>query len=327
MIHIRPGLLLTVALLSQIFWAWGCGEDPSASPEPETTGPDSAVQEDEPAAAEPAVHYERSLVFLGGSADSVLVVPWAFHTHRSGTTEMRERGVWLARQNSWERLTYEADTTRTAPAPWRVLPGESIRLVVGEGDRIQSLLFREGGREMETSLGIILAEWTGAGREMIRFHRGTLGLPSGTSEGFLADLVLSWNQDPGDWIFLQGGDRFQALLVEDDVPEDPTHRGPGATYRAWTRMAVREARWPGVEVTWEELRAFEPARRDIPGRWIVESRSGEITGELDAEGSSLSVGEGDGPILPLHGFFQVRGEIRMEGESFAVTGIIAHRQH
>jgi len=321
-----PNQLATLLALLPLALAAGCADPPEPEPGAEMPTPEPRT-EAEPDPSEPSSRYERSLVFLHGHSDSALAAPWTFHTRRSSGGEIRERGVWLAREGSWELLAMEADTARSNSPPWRILPGESIRLVVGEGDRLRSLLFRDAARAMETSPGIVLAEWTGSSAEMVRFHRGSIVLPATSTEGFVLDLVRTWGSVPGDWIFLQGGDRFQALLVE----EDPRSRAGGdrarSNYLAWTRMAVREARWPAVQVAWEDLRAFEPSRRDIPARWTLESGGHEIAGELESVGSLLSAGEGDGPILPLAGFFQVRGEIRMEGETFQVSGIIAHRQH
>jgi hypothetical protein len=321
----RPNRILIVTLLP-FGGLVGCADPPAPATEPEEDRAARVAAVEEPRSPDEPRLYGRTLAFLSSDPDSALAAPWIFTTERTADGEIREKGAWLGRRGSWELLAQETDTIRSALSPWRILPGRSIRLVVGEADRIEALVFRQPPREMETSVGIVLAEWTGVANETVRFHRSTLSLPAATTAGFLLDLARAGEDQAQDWIFLQGGDLFQALLLE--PPEAVTEEGDdeGVIYRAWTRLAVREAHWPRVRVGWEELRPFEPARRDIPVRWTIGGEDGGLEGELESVGSHLSAGVGEGPILPVHGFFQVVGEIRMEGDTVPVTGLIGHRQ-
>lgn len=321
----RPRVRALVTLLGLAVFVGACGDQPLPAPPDETTA-DPASRAEARADDSVSVAFERAVVFLASDGDSTLVAPWIFRTRRLTTEEHRTRGTWLGREGSWEELTLEEDTTPASRTPWRILPGPTVRLVMGRNDALERLILRAGTRQAETTLGMLLAEWSGPSGETIRFHRGTLTLPAGQRDGFILDLThppAEAEDTPPDWIFVHGGDEFQAMFLEGTPVSEP--RSPGA-FRAWTRVAVREAIWPEIQVEWAEVRAFERARRDIPARWSVASPGEELTAELVVVGSHLTAGEGDSPLLPLDAFFEVTGEVRVEGESFQVTGVVRHRQ-
>lgn len=317
----KPLLHPFVRALAALAVLAACDDGPSPAPPGGAPAPSGPAEE---AGAE-AVH-ERALVFLSADADSTLAVPWTFRTHVLPGSEVRERGVWLARDGRWERLAGETDSTQRTRAPGRILPGRSVRLIVGPEGALEVLVLSDPAPPLETRIGLPLAQWPGAGDESLRFHRAVLSLPSGDHDGYLLDLSMvrtEPSEPPGDWMFLHGGERLQAAFVE---------RGGGggdrspARFRGWTRYAVREATWPELIVEWDEVGAFDAARRDVPARWSVSSPGGEVSGELDVVGRLLWAGEGDGPILPVGGFMEVEGEIRIEGETLPVRGIVHHRQ-
>jgi hypothetical protein len=301
----------------------GCGDTGLPLP----AGEESSVQG--PGASDPgeleAIH-ERALVFLSRDPDSTIVVPWLFRTELRTHADTRERGVWFSREGSWERLVAETDSMTERRAPWSIIPGRDIRMVVGADGGLETLMVRDPTRPLEMRVGIPLAQWPELGEESVRFHRATVSVPSGEVEGYLLDLSTArrgTDPAPRDWIFLQAGDALQAALVEQTGEEGPRAR---TRYRAWTRWAVRERVWPDVVVEWAEVRPFERARRDIPVRWLIHSPGREMQGELESVGQALEVGEGDGPLLPVEGFIQVEGVLRVGGDVFQVTGTVHHRQ-
>lgn len=266
------------------------------------------------------------MVFLSTEGDSAVVVPWLFRTHPGETDAVRDRGLWLAREGSWEVLHRDTLRTPAAGSPWRIVPGGPVRLVVGQDDGVERLIFREGPRELELVPGEFLAEWTNPEGSTFRLHRGTATFPAGTVDGFVLDLLRLWTGEegrPGDWLFLHAGDGAQILLEERAPHAVP--RSPGQ-FRGWSRVAFQQQPWPEVEVSWEEVRAFEPARRDIPTEWRLASPGSEVEGTLRAVSSHLSAGQGEGPLLPVSAFFEVEGDLRILGESFEVRGLVRHLQ-
>jgi len=276
---------------------------------------------------EPGPWHERSFVFVSADTDSVVALPWSFHTRQIGEREVRQRDAWLGADGAWDLLASELDTGRVRSDAERILPGRSLRIRVGAGDAVTALTFRTGEGEIEALPGLLLAEWTGAPQEVVRFHRARIGLESNELEGFLMDLSVrggpgdDWT---GDWLFVQGGDFLQAAFRE--LPHTLEAGSEPRPYQGWTRIAVRNRHWPGIELEWAEVRSFEQARRDIPVRWTLRSQDGELTGDLHSVAQHLSTGEGEGPLLPVKALFQIEGEIRHLGDTVGVVGILRHRQ-
>ena len=322
-------LLALVVVLALGLLTWGCD---SAAPEAVDPAPLPASPPAEPLPEAtdtevPAQAHHRNLVFLSRDADSTVVVPWTFHGVRAGPAEARGRGVWLARGGSWERLVQEVEEGGGHGSAWQILPGPGVGLVVGSEGGLESLRLRNAPPELRTRVGILLADWSTSPREAVRFHQAVTELEGEEVPGFLLDhgsTIGPGQQPPGDWVFVHGGDVFQGFFqaVSPARAEDPVL----PTWMGWTRIAVRERRWSAMEVAWDEMRAFEDARRDIPTRWELRSPEGELEVTLESVGSFLEAGEGDGALLPVDAFFTVQGEARFEGDTVAVRGVVRHRQ-
>jgi hypothetical protein len=315
----------------------GCGDPPPSPPVQEESAPTTmdTTPSGQARSHTPQGFYERSLAFVSADGDSVLIAPWSFRIRRDSQEEIRERDVRLGWLGSWEALAVDVDTGAVLGDSWRIVPGNRIRMIMGEGDALEEIFLRDPFLEMATDVGLPLARWTGSPREVARFHRGTTRLAPGEDEdaverdGFLLDLGVSSGSVEGgwqDWIFVHSGDFFQGAFLQRAEPEGTEGDVAMNTFEGWTRFAVRERRWPSVEVEWTEVRSFEDARRDIPVAWKLRTAEGEMEILLEAESSHLSTGEGDGAVLPVDAFFQLRGELRMEGDTVPLLGVIRHRQ-
>ena len=286
---------------------------------------DSATTPATPSVGE--VVYDREFVFLSFEADSLVLVPWFFRARSASGVVHHEQAAWLARSGEWETLGREAHDGPTTRFPWRVLPGESIRLIVGPEERVRSLLLRDPPRELETVLGDLMTEWANPGFGAVRMFRSRTLFPSGEVPGVVIDVSRRWEPsertEPGDWMFLHSGQGVQLFMEGESA-----HDGPGAfvSYRGWTRVALRDLRWPELRAEWDEVRPYEAARRDVPTRWSFSTPDGEVEGSIEATSSNLLVAEGTGPILPLVGLFEVSGVLSVEGEEFPVVGFVRHGQ-
>ncbi len=324
-----PLLLVMVAILTALLALAACESEGEEQPEavlpPTTTLPAEPLPETDPEA--PLEGHHRHLVFVSRDADSTTVVPWVFQGLRAGTSETRGRGVWIGRGGTWERLVNEAEEAGAVGEAWQIVPGPGIGLVVSAEGRLESLRLRSAPPALRTRLGIVLADWSTAPREGVRFHRAVTEVEGEGVEGFLVDYagITGPGQQPrGDWLFLQGGDVFQAFFVAVTPATAETPVLP--TWMGWTRIAVRERRWSALEMEWDEMRAFEDARRDIPTRWELRSPEGELEVVVESVGSHLEALEGEGALLPVEAFFTVRGEASFDGETVAVHGVLRHRQ-
>lgn len=268
--------------------------------------------------------YERNLVFTTLSGDSAFLVPWLMSAETlPGSVHRRARGL-LARGGSWDAFfdeTFETPPTRT---PWRILPRGALRLLVGEGDAVESLVYAEAQRQLEVELtGAPLIEWTGPRGQTFRVLEGAIYVQDQRVAGLVLDMARVHEADvhaQGDWAFLTSGDSLQVIL------ESPSAAPPGtpAGYRAWARLDFRDLQWPAVTVDWAEVAAFQPARQDIPTSWTLASGGNDLTGVLQVQSAHVQPGTGEGPILPVDALFLVSGTLRLEERSYPVRGLFRH---
>lgn len=270
--------------------------------------------------------YERHIVFLTAQGDSTLVVPWSFSARtKPGGVDRSVRG-WLARSDSWDPFVEEVWESPPTRVPWRILPRGPARIIVGSGDAVERIFFEEGPRRLEVILGDLLVEWTGQRAQTFRVHQGSTLLSSRQVPGFVLDMARAWRAEdppPGDWVFLISGDSLQVVMED----QDRNGNSSGGSFSGWGRVDFADQQWEGLQLVWSEVRAFEPARRDVPMSWQIQSGSSEIEGFLDAVSPLLEVGEGEGPMLPVDALYQVSGTLTLEGREFPVRGIIRHQQH
>ncbi len=314
-------ILLTAAGL---LTASGCDRDPPPErPGARGTGAGTGTLVTTPAPRE--LVFDREFLFLSVSSDPAIAIPWFFRSRAQVGGVRRDRSVWLQRGETWEALVQESTLGPTSRTPWRLLPEGTVRLIVGEEDRVEALLLRNGPAELETRLVEFLTEWTRPTGDPVRLFQARAVFPSGPVEGYVLDLPRSWEAPasaPGDWMFLVEGNRLQLFLEE--IPSPPEARIP-TRYRGWSRSESEPGMWSSVTVRWEDMRPFELARRNIPARWTI-SAAGSLAGELVSSSSHLTAGEGDGPILPVSGLFGVSGTLRVEGREAFVVGVVRHVQ-
>src|SRR6185295_2216289 len=104
-------------------------------------------------------------------------------------------------------------------------------------------------------------------------------------------------------------------------------KGSVGPFEGWGRLKDQsEIPWRDMTVSWVETRAFEPARREVPVKWSFAAGNGEMAGDLEAKGSHIEAGEGEGPLLPLDGLFEVSGTLRIGDADYPVRGVVRHVQ-
>lgn len=324
------------ALLAGLVLVWGCADDP---PPPAESPPLDSVARDAPP-TERARVYERVLAFTtleGGvpaadpeapASDTMLVVPIFFSARTTPEGVLRRIRGWVARGGAWESFADEEWRGPPSRTPWRVVPRGPVRLVVGDGGAIETVIFRDPPRLLELDLGEELVEWTGTDGSTFHLEGSSALLGSRSFEGVTLDLARGRDLEdgsPGDWAFLVSGDSLQMVL------ESPTEAPPGteSAFQAFGRVDFRRFQWPDVTVEWTESRAYEPARRDVPGAWrFVSSGPGgpQISGSFSSRSSQLTTGSGEGPVLPVDALFIVSGTVELEGSEYPVQGLYRHRR-
>jgi hypothetical protein len=316
-----PTIPLPTAVTLLLILLSGCG------PAGETPAGDGTPTEEagQPTRNFQGRSYERHIVFLTARGDSTLVVPWSFTARtKPGGVDRSVRG-WLARSDSWDPFVNEVWESPPSRVPWRILPHGPARIIVGPGEALERIFFQEGPRRLEVTLGDLLVEWTGRRAQTFRIHEGETVLSSGQVPGFVLDLTRSWTAEdppPGDWAFLLSGDSLQVVLEG----QDPVQNPEGSTFQGWGRVGFSDAQWDGLRLSWSEVRSFEPARRDVPMSWLIQSGSSQLQGVLNAVNPLLEAGVGEGPMLPVEALYQVTGTLTVDGREFPVHGLIRHQQ-
>jgi hypothetical protein len=316
----RKAAFLSCLLLVGVF---ACSRDQEGSPP--ASEPEAAV--DSVTETFQGRVFERDIVFLSARIDSMLLVPWLMSARTVPGGVRREARGLLGRADAWE--AFFSDTWETPPTrvPWRVVPRGQMRLVVGDNDVIQEIIFDEGPRQLEVALEnqSPLAEWAGQQGETVRLLNGSLVLTSTRVPGLIMDLTRGRQAREGaggDWAFLVDGDSLRLVL---QAPQFLEPGAPGA-FRAWALMGEQELDWPSVTVTWTETRAFERARREVPVKLTATSSTNDLRIDLEVRTAEVQAGEGEGPQLPVDAVFEVEGTVRMGDDSYPVKGLLRHIQ-
>ena len=306
------------AALALSFLLYTCGGD---APAPPVTEPGLQPNQNSDSNFEDGL-YERNVVFVTVGADSAIIVPWFFRSSSSEQGVERVAEGWLARAGLWEPFFYDLWTTEPTRTPNRIHPRGPMDLVVGTGGTLERILFAEGQRQLEVVIDEGMSDWSGNRGETFRVHRGAALFGDQRVEGMVLDMNrarLREGSEPGEWMFITGPRRL-AIVVESP--------GGPPVYTAWGRRGEEEFRWPEVEVEWSSVRPFDEARRDVPVGWEIRSLTGNVDVEitLASAGMELRAEEGEGPILPVDGLFQVTGSVVLAGDSIEVRGLVRHVQ-
>ncbi len=304
--------------LGLVLGLWACGP----APVPRGDATEATPDEPMPVSEGPGRSYERMLVFLSDDTDEPMLLPWRFVARTRPGGVDRSVNATLLSGGTWEGFFSSAWSGPPSRAPWRLLPHEGMSLIVGANDRVDNVIFREPPNELDLDVGPETVDWSGPRGEDLRVNRATLLVANVPTPGSVVDVSRNWrpaDRAPGDWIVLVSGDSVQLLL------EGETEGGE-TPYRGWGRADERELQWPSLSVVWDEVRAYEPARRDVPDTWSVVSDNGELVGAVSVESSQLWTGEGPGPQLPVEALFLVRGTMTLLGAEYSVWGLVQHTQ-
>jgi hypothetical protein len=297
-----------------------CGDAaPEPAAEPADAGPSAAVA----GAAVPV--FERSFVFAGFAGDSILLVPWMMRTVARPDSVIREAHGWLGRRGTWDSFYAERWTTPPSRAPSRILPHGALRLLVQEDDLVDGIIFGDGARRLELTLGEVEATWGGPRGETIELMAGAAFLAGQRVEGMVAHMArASVGAAPpgGDWGVLVSGDSMRLVLAA-----DVEHGGEvEPVYRGYADMGGEERLSTEVRVAWTATEAFPPARRDVPVEWRLSTEDGSLRGELVVVTSHIEAGTGPGPLLPVRALHEVEGQVSTPDGAYPVQGLLVHER-
>jgi len=269
--------------------------------------------------------YERSFVFMTATGDSLLLVPWLLETTPDSNMVFREARGWVGRGGTWEPFLTERWQTTPTRYPARILPYGTFRIVVGDRDRVDGIIYMDGPRNLELALGSSVAQWSGPREERFRLLEASFRLGEERLNGIVLDMARLHSYDRparGDWAFLISGDSLQIVVqgdMEHDIETPPNYRG-------WGWLDSEELQWPSLKIDWVQMSAYQPARRNLPVSWTLSSPNASVVGTLEVLASEIITGTESGPVLPIQALFEVAGTISIDSLSFPVRGLFSHRK-
>lgn len=270
--------------------------------------------------------YNREFVFVGGNAETPVVVPFDFQTV-DGEGEMLDRGVrgWLARGDAWDRFVDETFETSRTGGVWRVVPGGDLTVLAGGSTEVETIAFEEGDRRLRLDVGRPTTGWNEAGSSRFRLLSGRLTVGPEALSGPLFEMLRADRNAEDGWpeggdsdvLFLTAGDSIFVVIGTDSREESDS-------IYAWVRTSLGERNLSDVELRPGGLRPFEDARRDIPMRWSFRIPSLGIAGTVEAGGFNAVLGPERGGRRAVEIRYAVKGTMQLGDSRYDTLGMVRH---
>lgn len=277
--------------------------------EPPSGDPAAASDRARPPEPLPRARYRTELTFVGTGVPPSLLHLRFDNVTDSASLRVRYRG-WFAGEQ-WSAILEHRDSLPVPRAAWRVLPTGGLRVLVGEGGELASIVVAldEGPLRLD-SRGAIAAWNSSTGqRESLRLAELLDG--SGAETGLLLSRQSARSEDetvsPAVGQYFLVGDTLGngVLLMRDSsLPDAPV------TARTW---------FDGVEAEWNRALILTLAAPEgSPGRWSFDIPAAGLNGELRGTGPRWNELGPEGPGFDI---FRIDGTLALDGEPWTVSGI------
>ncbi|HEX7051588.1 MAG TPA: hypothetical protein VF188_15380 [Longimicrobiales bacterium] len=259
----------------------------------------------------PATSYDRQLVFVSDSARPPVAAVFHFTAAGGADSVPRTARAWLERDSAWTPVLGMTWTGAPMREPWRLVPHGSLRLVVGDGDELEALVYRApDGFRLRPSP--IIADWSPTATARFRLREAEFLLPGDRFAGMLLDIqTLTVEPDSGalNEAFLTDGNELHLVIA---TPEASAESSPAV--RAWLRLRGGEETWDAVSLARDSARAAwrltEPGR-SLSGMFHTLGRELVLAPEPTAPQDSAAV--------RIH---VVTGWVELRGERHDVIGVV-----
>lgn len=300
-----------------------CGEPPPI-PESADVPELTAARPGVPAAA----RYLTTYAFASAGGDAAFYA--AFTNETGGSRLQRDYAAWLSSEGSWTRLLGVRDTLPVPRAGWRLLPTDSLGILVGDGAQVVGLRFRTGEDEVYLRLGTEIAAWTAATGQLQALYLAGLETAAGPRAGFVffhrAVRPLGSPGTPSaDRVFLLADTLGNALLIEASVqPGEPAvartwlHGMPGSWSDVTLEPTYSDSSEQAAPANSGEATAAADSAR-APTGWLFVIPQADLSGELritPAEDASAPAS------ASARGAIRISGELVADGESFRFLGLL-----
>lgn len=224
----------------------------------------------------------------------------------TATDLIRDYRGWLAEGVGWREILRLRDTLPVPRAAWRVLPGEGLDVLVGDGPEILGLVLEDSTHRFQLLAGPVIAEWTGPTGQRELLRHASLVRDSLSEPGFLffrrAGRSSAAPKDRGeDELFLLADALGNGLLV-------------ARTGTLGETEAVAWSWFDGVAASW-----FDATIQPAPARAAPSQTSGSPGWSLSIPSASFAAELRRSAERP--GFALVTGTLLFEGKTRPVHGI------
>lgn len=277
----------------------------------------------------PPSSFDRRFLFLPeAGASPITAIVFDFGVLHDSEATRRTARVLLA-DSAWSLLMDEAWRMDPMREPWRLVPHQSLRILVGETGDVEAL--RLDGDSIRFLPGPTLAEYAPDGATQFQLRDAVLQLDSVRLQGVLLDLQSARPLDEAD------SPPPRDLARTDTAPASPVgytadalvlddagfrmvigHSATGPI--VWLHHPQWQDVWDGAALAPAEYGLAQPAGRTVPIAWHLILASGDTAAELRVAGTDYATGTDD----RLHGAALVRGWIEISGERRDLRGVLRH---
>lgn len=298
-----------LGLLVAFVYACGGSEGPRS-----TTGSGGAQGSGE------AASYARNFILLSRQADAPVAAVLDFTADENSDSIHRSAAAWLLTDGAWRRLLQASWQTEPVREPWRLVPHEELRLLVGDRGEIEALVHRADSTGFRLVPSVAVAEWSAGDAAQFRLRRGELRLQDRSIVGVLLDLqtgARAAGAATADVAFLTDGEGAHLILAENGTGSISARLFRDAEELVWeelklTPLAAEVS--PGAEGAVHEVADAEARTAGHADGWRIAGTSDDFAGELRATGDSLdtpAAGAGAGvQTVVVDGWIEARGERR-----------------
>ena len=280
-----------------------------------------------PAAVTAPTEYDEALVFFGTEDGPTTALAVDFSNYASFDGLHRRYRGWLLDRAGWHPIL--DDERRDAPtrAPWRIMPTDTLRLVVSEDGDVDAFVFRSRTTPLELDLGDRVEGWEDRGGARHELRWAQLGGRSERLNGIVVQrrLAIERPSRPGSFRPLQTAvlktPEGTVLVLFDSAEPDAL----GESF-AWMYDDGLTRHWTAIETRTVEVANAPELRRNIPIRIWFRVPEPDIKGELAATARLLDETPTDRGPKPYLALYRVRGWVEFGGERRNVEGVLQHSE-
>lgn len=313
-------LFLTVASLT------ACGgqeRSTAAARRSEHARPDTGP----PTAVTVPTEYDEELLFYSTEDGPATALALDLSNYASFDGLHRRYQGWLLDRTRWRSILDGESRDASTRAPWRILPTDTLQLVVSDDGEIDSFIFRPEATPFTLHLGDRVERWEDRGGARHELRWGQLSRRGDQLNGIVVQHRFAIEQPakPGSYrpmetAILKTREGTLLALFDSGEPE-----ALGQSF-AWMYDDGLTRHWSAIETRTVEVANAPDLRRNIPIRIWFRVPEPDIKGELTATARLLEGTSTERGPRPYVGLYRVSGWVEFGGERRNVEGVMQHSE-